>query len=118
MSAYLPVAAESDIEIGEHHTFEFLGMTFNADTIWSTAIAAAIVLILGLFVARGASSRSPGKMQLLWELLVDWVTTQVEANLGKVNPFVVPLAIALFVFILVCNWLELIPTHDWLKSPT
>jgi F-type H+-transporting ATPase subunit a len=117
MSSHL-LLAESDIKIGEHHTFQLLGMTFNADTIWSTAIAGVIVLVMGLAVARSASSTNPGKLQLIWEMLVDWVTTQVESNLGRVNPFVVPLAIALFAFILVANWLELIPTHEWLKSPT
>jgi F-type H+-transporting ATPase subunit a len=81
-------------------------------------IAGAIVIVLGLIVARGASSRTPTKLQLLWESLVGWVTEQVEANLGKVNPFVVPLAISLFAFILIANWLELIPTHEWLTSPT
>ncbi|MDX6296216.1 MAG: F-type H+-transporting ATPase subunit a, partial [Nocardioidaceae bacterium] len=83
-----------------------------------TLIAGAVVIVLGLLVARSASSIHPGKLQLLWEMLVNWVTDQVEANLGEVNPFVVPLAIALFAFILVANWLELIPTGDWLKSPT
>jgi len=118
MSTVHVVAAESEIEIGVHRTFTFLGMTFNADTIWSTVIAGVIVVVLGLLVARGASARSPGKLQLAWEALVSWVTEQVEANLGRVNPFVVPLAVALFAFILIANWLELIPTHEWLKSPT
>ncbi len=110
--------AKSDIQIGEHHTFSFLGMTFNADTIWSTLIAGVVVIILGLLVARSASSTNPGKLQLLWESLVSWVTEQVESNLGRVNPFVVPLAICLFAFILIANWLELLPTMDWIKSPT
>src|SRR5664279_3285582 len=49
------------------------------------------------------------------------VTTQVEGNLGRVNPFVVPLAVALFLFILVANWLEVIPSGEHpkiLPSPT
>jgi F-type H+-transporting ATPase subunit a len=118
MSPQHPFAAGTEIRIGEHTTFTFLGMTFNADTIWATAIAGAIVLGIGLLVASRASARNPSKIQLLWEMLVDWVTEQVESNLGRVNPFVVPLAIALFAFILIANWLELIPTLDWLKSPT
>jgi F-type H+-transporting ATPase subunit a len=118
MSALAPVAADTEIHIGEHTTFTFLGMTFNADTIWATAIAGVIVLGVGLLVAARASATNPSKIQLLWEMLVDWVTEQVESNLGRVNPFVVPLAIALFAFILIANWLELIPTLEWLKSPT
>ena len=42
----------SSITIGEHTEREFLGMTFNIDTIISTLIAAGIVLILGLLVLR------------------------------------------------------------------
>jgi F-type H+-transporting ATPase subunit a len=118
MSAASVLLGSADIQIGEHRTFTFLGMTFNADTIEATVIAGAIVLVLGLLVASRASATNPSKLQLLWEMLVDWVTEQVESNLGRVHPFVVPLAIALFAFILIANWLELIPTLDWLKSPT
>ncbi len=118
MSAATILLASTDIKIGVHSTFSFLGMTFNADTIWATAVAGAIVLGAGLLISSRASATNPSKPQLLWEMLVDWVTEQVESNLGRVHPFVVPLAITLFAFILVANWLELIPTLDWLKSPT
>jgi F-type H+-transporting ATPase subunit a len=43
--------------------------------------------------------------------VVGEVNTQVEDNLGKLNPFVVPLAVALFFVILIANWLELLPTE-------
>jgi F-type H+-transporting ATPase subunit a len=118
MSAAHVFTASTDIKIGEHTTFSWLGMTFNSDTIWSTLIAGAVVIVFGLIIARGASVKHPSKPQLIWESLVGWVTEQVESNLGRVNPFVIPLAITLFAFILIANWLELIPTHDWLKSPT
>jgi F-type H+-transporting ATPase subunit a len=118
MSAGHVFAASTDIKIGQHTTFTFLGLTFNSDTIYPTLIAAAIVLAFAFLVARSASVSSPGKLQTAWEMLVEWVTEQVETNLGTVNPFVVPLAITLFAFILIANWLELIPTEDHLKSPT
>jgi F-type H+-transporting ATPase subunit a len=38
--------------------------------------------------------------------------------MGPVAPFVVPLAVTLFTFILIANWLELIPTQGWLTSPS
>ena len=53
----------------------------------------------------------PTKLQLFWETIVKQVNTQVEDNLGRVTPFVAPLAIALFFFILFANWLELLPTR-------
>jgi F-type H+-transporting ATPase subunit a len=43
--------------------------------------------------------------------VVGEVNKQVEDNLGRVHPFVAPLAISLFFFILFCNWLELLPTE-------
>ncbi len=118
---------ETEITIGEHVERHFLGMTFNIDTIISTAVAGSLVLILG-FIARRALTKEtpdhvPTKVQLIWETVVGQVNTQVEDNLGRVHPFVVPLAVALFFFILFANWLELLPTelnHDLhlLPAPT
>ena len=107
--------AEIDIHPGEHVERHFLGMVVNLDTIISTFVAIAIVLLLG-FWARAALTKKtqdhvPTKVQLIWESVVGEVQTQVEANLGRVHPFVVPLAVSLFFFILVANWLELIPTE-------
>ena len=65
----------------------------------------------------------PTKLQLVWETVVNQVQTQVEDDLGRVNPYVVPLAVALFFFILISNWIEMIPTElnkhvHSLPSPT
>jgi F-type H+-transporting ATPase subunit a len=108
-----PLAIE--IHPGEHPTGHLFGMTLNLDTIWVTVVAGLIVLGLGLW-ARAALTRKtadhvPTKVQMVWETVVGEVTTQVEENLGHVNPFVVPLAVALFFFILIANWIEVIPTE-------
>ncbi len=118
---------DTEITIGEHTTRSFGGLTFNLDTIISTLVAAGAVLLLG-FLARRALTKDPDdhvptKLQLLWETVVNQVNTQVEDNLGRVHPFVAPLAISLFFFILFANWLEILPTelnHDThlLPAPT
>jgi F-type H+-transporting ATPase subunit a len=118
---------DTEITIGEHTTRSLGGLTFNIDTIISTLVAAGVVLLLG-FLARRALTKDPDdhvptKLQLLWETVVNQVNTQVEDNLGKVHPFVAPLAISLFFFILFANWLEILPTelnHDThlLPAPT
>jgi F-type H+-transporting ATPase subunit a len=119
MSGLLPLAEQqsggSNIEIGNHVTRHIGGWTFNIDTIWTTLIAGAIVLILG-FWARARLTQPevdhvPSKIQLIWEAVVGQVNTQVEDNLGKVHPFVAPLAVSLFFFILTANWLELVPSQ-------
>jgi F-type H+-transporting ATPase subunit a len=116
-----------DIHPGEHPEGHLLGMTLNLDTIRVTIVAGLIVIALGFWVRAALTKETadhvPTKIQLVWETIVGEVTAQVEANLGKVNPFVVPLAVALFFFILISNWLELIPTElnkstHLLPSPT
>jgi F-type H+-transporting ATPase subunit a len=60
-------------------------------------------------LTRETEDQVPTKLQVLWETIVDQVNTQVEDNLGKIHPYVAPLAISLFFFILIANWLELLP---------
>lgn len=118
----------SDIQIGHHVEREFLGLTFNMDTIWTTLLAGTIVVLLGFWararLTQETTDHVPTKIQLIWEAVVGEVNKQVEDNLGKVNPFVVPLAVALFFFILIANWFEIIPSeynHDTghlLPAPT
>ena len=111
-------AGDTDIEIGHHITVEVFGFTIHADTVWTTAVAGLITLGLGFWVRAKVTSGVPSKIQVFWEALVDWVTRQVESNLGRVNRYVVQLAIALFVFILTANWLEAIPSEHLLIPPT
>jgi len=119
---------ESAIEIGHHVEWTWMGLTFNLDTIWATVLAGTIVVGLG-FLARKHLTKDtedhvPTKLQLTWETLVSWVTGQVEDNLGRVNRTVVALAVALFFFILIANWFELVPsawnddTGHLLAAPT
>ena len=121
MTVHSTVVAAPEITIGEHITVEVFGLTFNADTIWSTVVAGIIVVGLAFWMRAKLTSAVPSKIQVVWEGLVDSVTRQVEASLGQINPFVVPLAVALFAFILIANWLETIPSGEepkYLPPPT
>lgn len=110
------LAAEEEggatIHVG-HHTmvFELFGMTFNGDTIMATGITALIVIALAFVLrAKVTSTGVPGGVQLFWEALTIQMRNQIESAIGmKVAPFVLPLAIAIFVFILVSNWLAVLP---------
>jgi F-type H+-transporting ATPase subunit a len=72
------------------------------------------VVVLGLValrqLTRDADDHVPTRLQIIWELIVGWVTGQVEDNLGRVNRSVVSLAVTLFFFILIANWFETIPS--------
>ncbi|PZS36248.1 MAG: ATP synthase F0 subunit A [Pseudonocardiales bacterium] len=109
MSASTPMAI--DITPGEHIEWHLFGLTLNGDTITATLIAGAIIVVLGMLVRRKASAREPTKLQLAFEEIVTYVEGQVEATMGiKSAPFVVPLAMALFLFILISNLIAIVPT--------
>ena len=99
MNGAATVLAAGNIEVGHHRTTTVLGMTVNVDTVYSSLIAGLIVLGLGLYMARRASSGRPSKLQLAWETIVGAVQKQVESSMGPVAPFVIPLAVTLFLFI-------------------
>jgi F-type H+-transporting ATPase subunit a len=107
--------AESELDhIGSHPTWHYGSLVFNSDTIIATVVSAAVVLLLGFLVRSKVSADKPGKLQLAFEGLTGWVNDTVESNLGRLHPFVVPLAFALFVFILVANLIHFLPTDHLL----
>ena len=111
--------ASGNIEVGVHRTLTLFGVTLNIDTIWTTGVAALVVIGLGVMLRRSVSkSPIPSKTQVFWETIVGSIEQQVEDNMGKPAPFVVPLAVTIFIFILVANWLELLPTDHYLTSPS
>jgi F-type H+-transporting ATPase subunit a len=100
-----------NIEPGEHIHWNVFGLTLNGDTITSTLLAGAIIVLIGLLIARKASVGKPTKLQLAFETITDQVESQVESSLGiRTAPFVVPLAMTLFVFILIANLIAILPT--------
>ncbi|PYE12642.1 F-type H+-transporting ATPase subunit a [Williamsia limnetica] len=119
--------AEAQIEVGHHTVVEFLGMSFNLDTIIGTSFAALVVIGLAFFVRAKLSSGKPNSVQLFFEALTSQMRAQVEGGIGmKVAPFLLPLAVTLFIFILVANWISVLPvqygtseggTHELLKPP-
>ena len=129
MSSTLPTVLPQSVDIhpGEHPTATWHGLTFNLDTIWVTAVAGVILILLGFLLRHQLTKQTddhvPTKLQLVWETVVTQVQTQVEETLGRLNAYVVPLAVALFFFILISNWIEVIPTElnphiHALPSPT
>ena len=122
------ILAEGAIEVGHHTTATWLGMTVNTDTIYATALAAAVTLALAFFLrAKVTSTGVPGGVQLFWESITIQMRGQIEQAIGmKIAPFVLPLAVTLFVFILISNWISVLPvqygtadgaTHELLKPP-
>ena len=103
--------AEAKLEVGAHPHATWLGLTVNTDTVLSTAIAGIIVLALAFFLrAKVTSTGVPNGVQLFWEAITVQMRGQIEAAIGmRIAPFVLPLAVTIFVFILISNWLSVLP---------
>src|SRR3984957_7633104 len=111
----------SDITVGDHLQKTLFGLTFNVDTIWVRLAAAVIVIAMGLLLRAKATSGDPGKLQLVWEMVVGSVSQQVEGPTGTGTSPIVPFAVTLFLFILIANWFSVfgIGSHyEWLAPPT
>lgn len=119
IGAHIPtILAGINIPVGDH--IKVAGL--DLDTIWGTLIASAAVLGLGFYVRARVSSTRPNKVQIVWEVLINWVSDQVETGLGPRYRHVIPLAVTIFMMVLFCNWVEILPgiwhNTDYLPSPS
>jgi len=115
----LLAATTTNIEIGNHQTVKLAGLTFDVDTVYTTAIAAAVVIGLGVLLRRRVTSGVPGGVQLFWESLTSYISEQAETRLNRrLSGYVIPLAVALFAFILTANWLSVLRIHGQPEPPT
>ncbi len=90
-------------------------MAFHVDTLgWSIAMG---ILFLGLFrfVAARATTDTPSGLQNFVEMTVEFVQGIVRDVFNARNPLIGPLALTMFVWILLMNSLKLIPV-DYIPS--
>jgi F-type H+-transporting ATPase subunit a len=105
--AFVPAA----ITVGDHPTGNFLGLVFNIDTMYTTVIAGVLTIAFMLYVGRKGTSRVPTKLQIVVELVITQARRVVEDAVGsEIPPWLVPLGVSLFFFILFANWLAWIPS--------
>jgi len=90
------------------------GKTINPQTLITSAIISLFLILLGVFFSRNLC-RFPGRRQCLAELLIGSFKDIAKEGLGEDWDKFFPLIITLFLFVLLSNWLGVIPG---LKSPT
>ena len=113
--------AGGKISVGDHvASTQIFGLTVDLDIVWSSLIAAAIVLGMGFWMRHKVTSGVPGKLQLAYETIVEQIKDVTDGSIGSQGDRFIPIAITLFMFILICNWLEILPNdgHDWVPAPT
>lgn len=87
----------------------------NIDTLIYTWIVVGFLLLITFLATRRITSGPPTGVQNVVELVMEFVGTMVRENIGSRSRFIPPLAITMFIFLLVANWMGLIPLF---KSPT
>ena len=101
-------------EIGVREVVRWAGMTFNWETLCMTWLTMAIVLIIAFLAVRNLSLVPRGWQNVI-EMVVEGLQAQMKGTMGKGGMFLAPFIISLFMFLLVSNWLGLIPG---MASPT
>ena len=101
-------------EIGVREVVQFAGLTFNWETLCMTWLTMAIVILIAFLATRNLKMVPSGWQNVL-EMIVTGLNAQIAGTMGKRGSFLAPFIISLFLFLLVSNWLGLIPT---LSSPT
>lgn len=82
---------------------------FNLDTLfWSISMGALGVLLMFL-AARRATAGVPGRFQAAVEMLVEMVDSQAKSIVHGDRRFIAPLALTVFVWVLLMNLLDLLP---------
>ena len=124
----LPIPALADIasEIGKHISWgpnpapgALVSGILHVDTVVSTLIVMAILIGTSLYLRPRITSGVPGGLQNLIETMLDFVISTANDLIGEARARVIaPLAVSLGLFILLSNWLGLLPTGGNLKSPT
>ena len=112
-----------------HLRGDFAGGVVHVDTLVMALVLGIGALLLLHSAAKKATPGVPGKWQATIELLVDFVEDQVKSVFPGNRAFVGPLALTVFVWVLLMNAMDFLPVdvmalgtntfaHEWRLVPT
>jgi F-type H+-transporting ATPase subunit a len=101
-----------------HPVVKIAGIDFNSDTIRNTLIVCGLLIIGSLVLRSQLRVGRPTQLQNIIEFIVDYIGGLTAETLQGRNLNLGVLSITLFMFLLVANWIGLIPgfkspTNDW-----
>jgi F-type H+-transporting ATPase subunit a len=83
--------------------------TYNVDSIFFSVLLGLIFVVSFYLAARKATAGVPGKFQLFIEVLVDFIDTQVRDSFHGTSKLIAPLALTIFCWILLLNFMDVVP---------
>lgn len=87
----------------------------HLDSMFWSIVLGALFLWLFRRVAKKISSGEPGGLQNFIEWVVDFIQENVQSSFSGKNDLIAPLALTLFVWILLMNFMDLVPV-DWIPE--
>jgi len=102
----------ADAAIGTHPTIDFgcgALCRFNYDSVISSAIAVVATIAIAFWVRSKLQAREPSKVQAVFEWGYDQLRALIKSSVADDALFVIPLAMTLFLYILIANWIEIFP---------
>ena len=87
----------------------------HVDTMFWSIILGVLFLYLFRKVAKNATAGVPGGMQNFIEMIVEFVDSTVKGAFTGRNAMVAPMALTIFVWVFLINFMDLIPV-DWLPQ--
>jgi F-type H+-transporting ATPase subunit a len=102
----------ADAAVGTHPTIDLgcgLLCRFNYDSVVSSVIALIATIAIAFWIRSRLREREPSRVQAIFEWGYDQLRALIRENVSADALFVIPLAMTLFLFILIANWLEVFP---------
>lgn len=92
-----------------HLEFEMFGFNFHGDTLLISWVLGVIFLACFYWIAKRASSDVPRGAQNFAELMLDFVNSQVKDTYGGKSTLIGPLALTIFGWVFLMNFMDLLP---------
>lgn len=87
--------------------------TWHIDSLFFSVGLGVLFLWIFRSVGKKATSGVPGKLQCFVEIIVEFVNNSVKESFHGRNALIAPLALTIFVWVFMMNFMDMIPV-DWL----
>ena len=90
-------------------------MAIHVDTMFWSILLGAMFLWIFRRAAKNATADTPSGLQNFIEMIIEFVDGSVKGAFNGRNPLVAPMALTIFIWVFLINFMDLIPV-DWLPS--
>ena len=81
----------------------------NLDTVFFSTVLAAVIVLVSIRVSKNLQTGVPSGFQNFVETIVEFVQVQVRDTFPGHNPIIAPIALTIFVWVWLMNFMDMIP---------